>query len=123
VSIDPHHDHRRPYVGQTVLFHPRLGELGFIGREGCVPAQVLSVVDDDHVDLNLALAGVNPVVRLNVPRKTDDEPSGSWAWNDHDAEHYRGADELQQLRAEYRSEIRELLPQLDALKTNANVTV
>jgi hypothetical protein len=101
-------DRRVPYVGQVLLFTPRAGELGFISNAGCVPAQVLNVIDDDHVDVNLSLAGVNPVVRTNVPRKTERDPLGSWTFNEHDA----AADKVEQLQAA----LRELQDQLATLR-------
>jgi hypothetical protein len=104
---------RRPYLGQAVLYHQRAGELGFVGSAGCVVAQVINVVDDDHVDLNLALAGVNPVVRSRVPRKSDNDPLGSWSFTDHDAEHYQAdADKLKQLQ----EHVYDLQNQVAALK-------
>jgi hypothetical protein len=47
------------------------------------------VFDDDHVDVNLALAGVNPVSRSHVPRKTEHDPLGSWSFNSWDEVNYR----------------------------------
>jgi hypothetical protein len=105
------HDRRAPYVGLTVLFYPRQGDLGYVSREGCVPATILSVRDRDHVDLNLALAGVNPVVRSGVPRKSDRDPLGSWSFTEE--HHHSNAAELQQLRDELR-DLQEQVAELTA---------
>ena len=102
-EIDPGHDRRKPYVGQVVLFHPRIG-MGQIA-----PAVVLQVNDDDHVDLcvilgasgpatvSLNMAGVvahraanmlSGVIYHSVPRGNEQNTNDVWAFNDHDRKHY-----------------------------------
>jgi hypothetical protein len=86
-EIDPNRDRRRPYVGQSVIFHARPGE----ARMGklAAPAIVTAVEDDDHVELLAIYAAEDSVLRLKIPRKTEQNPFNAWSFNDYDQDHYR----------------------------------
>jgi hypothetical protein len=90
-EIDPGRDYRRPYKGQRVLYHSRPGE----GRAGKFTeiADVINVEDDDHVELLVILGPNDFHARLNVPRRTDQNPFNSWSFTEYDQEHYRPGDE------------------------------
>ena len=79
-------DTRRPYAGQSVVFHCRPGE----GRAGKIsaPAIVHSVFDDDHVDLVVIFDADDLGTRMKIPRKTEQNPFNAWAFNEQDDKHY-----------------------------------
>ena len=86
-EIDPNRDRRRPYVGQSVIFHARPGE----ARMGkfAAPAIVTAVEDDDHVELLAIYAADDSILRWKIPRKTEQNPFNAWSFNEYDQEHYR----------------------------------
>jgi len=79
-------DRRRPYVGQTVVFHIRPGE----GRGGktTAPAMVTHVYDDDAVELLIIYAADDFLTRIKIPRRTEQNPINAWSFNEWDEEHY-----------------------------------
>jgi hypothetical protein len=105
------HD-RRPHIGETVLFNPRPGELGYVAGTPRVPAIVVDVLGNDNLKLAV-VAGDSLVLRLSAPRKTEQDPLGAWEFCEHDIEHRRApTHELQQLQ----HDLRELQAQVAALK-------
>jgi hypothetical protein len=112
VSTDHKNHDRHPHIGETVLFNPRPGELGYVAGTPRVPAIVVDVLGNDNLKLAV-VAGDSLVLRLSAPRKTDRDPLGSWEFCEHDVEHHHSnAHELQQLQ----HELRELQAQVAALK-------
>lgn len=86
-EIDPTRDRRRPYEGQRVIFHSRPGEAR-MGKQRAI-ADVLTVEDDDHVELLIHYAADDALVRWKIPRKTDQNPFNSWSFNEWDEIHYQ----------------------------------
>lgn len=79
-------DLRRPYEGQSVIFHARPGE----GRGGRTTAVglVLRVEDDDNVDIIIIHDADDFIVRNKIPRKTDQNNVNCWSFNDYDERNY-----------------------------------
>jgi hypothetical protein len=79
-------DRRRPYVSQSVVFHPRSGE----GRSGKfqTAAIVTEIVDDDSVDLLIIWDADDFITRRRVPRRTDQNNVNAWTFNEYDEVHY-----------------------------------
>jgi len=79
-------DRRVPYVGQSVLFHSRPGE----GRMGkmIAPALITEVIDEDTVELLIIYAADDFLMRMRIPRKTEQNNINCWSYNAHDEEHY-----------------------------------
>lgn len=85
-EIEGNKDRRKPYEGQVVIFHMRPGE----GRGGRMqaPAIVTRVEDDDHVELLVLFAADDFISRWKIPRRTEQNPYNSWAFNAHDESNY-----------------------------------
>jgi hypothetical protein len=86
-EIDPHRDHRRPYLGQRVIFHSRPGE-GRMGKTEAI-ADVIGIEDDDHVEILIHYAADDAIVRWKIPRRTEQNPFNSWSFTEHDQENYQ----------------------------------
>jgi hypothetical protein len=94
-EIDPGRDRRRPYQGQALIFHVRPGERGS-GNMLTRSAMVLRVLDEDHVDILVIYGDFTTQVgklldfdiRLSVPRRTDQNSSNAWGFNEWDDTHY-----------------------------------
>jgi hypothetical protein len=78
------HDRRRPYQGQSVIFH---GNDRRAGRTDAI-ADVMFVHDDDHVDLLIKYDADDFMRREKIPRKTDQNNINCWSFNDYDEQHY-----------------------------------
>jgi hypothetical protein len=95
-EIDPGRDRRRPYQGQALVFHVRPGERGS-GNMLTRSAMVLRVLDEDHVDILVIYGDFTTQVgklldfdiRLSVPRRTDQNSSNAWGFNEWDETRYR----------------------------------
>jgi hypothetical protein len=85
-EIDPHRDHRRPYLGQRVIFHSRPGE-GRMGKTEAI-ADVIGIEDDDHVEILINYAADDAIVRWKIPRRTEQNPFNSWSFTEHDERNY-----------------------------------
>jgi hypothetical protein len=101
----------KPHIGQTVLFHPRPGELGYVAGTPVVPAIVVDLLGNDNLKLAV-VAGDSLVLRLSAPPKTEQDPLGSWEFCNAE-HHHSNAHELQKLRDELR-ELQEQVAELTA---------
>lgn len=85
-EIDPDRDRRRPYVGQTVVYHMRSGE--YRNGKMAAPALVTAVEDDDHVEILIMFSADDFMTRWKIPRRTEQNTVNAWSFNEYDQEHY-----------------------------------
>lgn len=123
-EIDANRDRRRPYVGQRVIYHSRPGESRF-GRQQAI-ADVLHIVDDDMVELLVTYAADDSLIRVNIPRRTDQNPFNSWSFTEYDEENYLPSSKRDKLAqaiddiAALRNKVRELSDENTALAGRAS---
>ena len=83
-------------------------------------ADVLHIHDDDMVDLLVTYADDDQMIRVNIPRKTEQNPFNSWSFNADDEENYLPhIVGRRSLIKEMRDEIAELRNRITALESKA----